>query len=660
MPYSHYMKRVKVVAPLLLAALPTATFSRGVSPYLPLNLEPEIESQIERVLILADKPVMTRPIAAATVLDALPKACHVDQELCERVRRYLQRYMHTEGIARASIEGAATGGKGGNTVAPNRYGMRENSNWDASAQVYTQLGSYALLSAGAVAYEGKTDFTGSMLSLGFEYAQVDLGYRPHWFSPMTDSSMLMSTEASTMPSVTISNYQPISPFNIHYEIFGATMSRSDRVVLGDGLTSGKPRLTGFHLDAEPASGWAIGVNRLYQYGGGAIGGDSWKHGLKQLFVPSAGNQTDVAAQQVGNQQASFTSSLLFPGRVPFSIYFEYAGEDTSRGKSYLLGNSAFSGGIHFPHLWRRFDLTFEVSEWQNAWYVNAVYGDGMTNYGRVVGNWFGDQRQFGDDVVGHSGMVALGYEPSFGGLFQLRYRVLQNLQYTGRHYQTYHDASLTYSRPFLGMIVGGTLEGGRDVFGENYSRISGFIRYDEGGSLARSLVEAATDDRPLMDAGELFVDVGVNNNRENIDLVSADTRHNGPYSYGAHFAVGARRFVSDHSDLGARIEADDVQGHSLIGVRALDYRYRFRGPLALNFFVGAARYAQATPAYGIYYGAGLQWRNLVRGWDIGFDYRYADSVARDHLLPNDPPNVGGRTDSFYNISLFTLSLSRHF
>ena len=312
------MKRVNVVAPLLLAALPTATFSRGVSPYLPLNLEPEIESQIERVLILADKPVMTRPIAAVTVLDALPKACRIDQELCQRVSRYLKRYMHTEGIARASIEGAATSGRGGNTVDPNRYGMRENSNWNAAVQAYAQFGSYVLANVGAVAYEGRTDFTGSMLSLGFGYAQLDLGYRPHWLSPMTDSSMLMSTEASTMPSVTISNYEPISPFALHYEIFGATMSESDRIVLGDGLTRGKPRLTGFHLDAEPASGWSIGVNRLYQYGGGAIGGSSFAHGLRQLFAPNAGRQSGVAAEQVGNQEASFTSSLLFPGRVPFS------------------------------------------------------------------------------------------------------------------------------------------------------------------------------------------------------------------------------------------------------------------------------------------------------------------------------------------------------
>jgi hypothetical protein len=38
--------------------------------------------------------------------------------------------------------------------------------------------------------------------------------------------------------------------------------------------------------------------------------------------------------------------------------------------------------------------------------------------------------------------------------------------------------------------------------------------------------------------------------------------------------------------------------------------------------------------------------------------RYADSVARDHLLPSDPS--GARPDSFYNILSTTLSISRHF
>ncbi|HWS67278.1 MAG TPA: hypothetical protein VN325_31305, partial [Steroidobacteraceae bacterium] len=56
----------------LLAALQPHAHARGVTPYLPLNLDPEVERQVERVLILGGKPVMTRPIPAAVVLDALP------------------------------------------------------------------------------------------------------------------------------------------------------------------------------------------------------------------------------------------------------------------------------------------------------------------------------------------------------------------------------------------------------------------------------------------------------------------------------------------------------------------------------------------------------------------------------------------------------------
>ena len=38
--------------------------------------------------------------------------------------------------------------------------------------------------------------TGSMLSAGFEFAQLDVGYRDHWFSPFTDSAMLISTRGA--------------------------------------------------------------------------------------------------------------------------------------------------------------------------------------------------------------------------------------------------------------------------------------------------------------------------------------------------------------------------------------------------------------------------------------------------------------------------------
>jgi hypothetical protein len=39
----------------------------GVTPYLRLNLAPEVESAVERVLVLGDKPILSRPIPAAVV-----------------------------------------------------------------------------------------------------------------------------------------------------------------------------------------------------------------------------------------------------------------------------------------------------------------------------------------------------------------------------------------------------------------------------------------------------------------------------------------------------------------------------------------------------------------------------------------------------------------
>src|SRR6267142_4257461 len=282
------MNRVGPIAAAgMLLVVHAAAIARGVTPYLPLNLEPEIEAQIERVLILADKPVMRRPIAAAAVLDALPKACRIDPALCERVGRYLARYTHTSDLTHASVEGAAT--HGADSTLPDRYGLHNRSAWDASIGGYLQPGDYLLVSIGAVAYDGREDYTGSMLSLGFSKAQLDIGYKPHWFSPLTDSSLLMSTEAPTMPSVSLSNYEPLTRLGLSYEVFEARMSYSNDIVYTaapGGITRGYPHLAGIQITMEPASGWSLGLNRLVQFGGGARGGSSLTDLLRAIVNPS--------------------------------------------------------------------------------------------------------------------------------------------------------------------------------------------------------------------------------------------------------------------------------------------------------------------------------------------------------------------------------------
>jgi hypothetical protein len=193
------------------------------------------------------------------------------------------------------------------------------------------------------------------------------------------------------------------------------------------------------------------------------------------------------------------------------------------------------------------------------------------------------------------------------------------------------------------------------VFGENFSRIGAFFRYNEPGRAFDSAVDygTAAPDK----TAELFVEAGaaMNSVRIDLDATSPFTKSN----TGAHFAVGARRAVSERSDLGARLELDDVNHHTLLSVRAIDYRYRFSNPLAFSVFVGASRYNLATPAYGLYYGAGLQWRDIAPGWDIGVDVRNAKKVARDHLLPNDPSSAL-RPDSFYTVTSTGLAITKRF
>jgi hypothetical protein len=142
-----------------------------------------------------------------------------------------------------------------------------------------------------------------------------------------------------------------------------------------------------------------------------------------------------------------------------------------------LGNTALSAGIDFPTLTRNLSLTLELSEWQNGWYVHSIYGDGLSNDGRVIGHWGGDWRALRDGVGASSLMARVGWQPKFGGLLEGTYRTLDNEDYTGVAYQRASNAEVRYSLPWQQFLVGGELTLGRNVFGESFSRITAFVRF---------------------------------------------------------------------------------------------------------------------------------------------------------------------------------------
>jgi hypothetical protein len=647
--------KIALLLCLILVLSPNASRADGVSAYLPLNLEPEMERQIERVLILADEPILKRPFAVALVELALPKACQADLVLCTRVKDYLQRWSHDYALTHASTTVAYT--NGASIAVPNSYGLPMQSNWEVSAQGYVQPSDYFLVNAGIVAYEGRTLPVGSLMSFGFNWAQLDVGYRDHWFSPVTDSSMQLSTQSPTMPSATLSNYEPLTGLGFQYELFWARMSTSDHIVSGGAGTTeqarGNPKLFGGQFSIEPFSGWSFGVNRTLQYGGGGLP-DSAHFLLSDFFKPSGENQG------LSNQEASYISRFIFPGKTPFAFYVEYAGEDTSRGGPYLLGNTATTVGIDFPKIGRYFDATFEISEWQDLWYVNGIFLDGRLNDGLVLGSWGGDQRNFDDAVGARSEMLRVGWEPPFGGYLQARARYLVNQTYGVFAYSHFSDYSVSYSRPWNELTVGGQVEAGSDVFGKGFVNLSAFVRYgtDEhtrGYEPNDDDPAIATEEAPVT---ELFVDAGANVNqvRANVQVDIPETTSS--IQTGPHLGLGARRAVSANNDLGVQLEYDEVDHRGLIGIRVIDYRHRFGNSFALGAFLGVDRYDLVTPAYSIYAGIGAQWRNVLPKWDLGLDLRYAKNVARDHLVQNDP--VGPQPDSFYNIESAVVYVARHF
>jgi Capsule assembly protein Wzi len=647
---------VMFVGVLALAHAPATVEAAGVSAYLPLNLEPETERQIERVLILADEPILKRPFPVALVELALPAACKKDAALCAKVKKYLERYSRDYALTHASITGTAAHGGGGDVV-PNNHGLPMDSKWEVSAQGFVQPNDYMLAQAGVIAYDGRNRPTGSMLSFGFNWAQLDIGYRDHWWSPATDSTMMIGTEAPTMPSVTLSNYEPLTRLGFQYEFFLAQMASSDHILGGGQGTTvesrGNPKLFGAQFSFEPFSGWSIGVNRQLQYGGGGLP-DSANFLVRDFFKPGGQSQTQ------GNQEASYVSRFIFPGKTPFAVYFQYAGENTLDGGSYLLGMSGLTAGIDFPVLWRYFDMTYEISEWQNGWYTNNPFLDGMTNYRLVTGQWGADQRVFNDGVGARSQMLRIGWEPDFGGYLEEQVRYLVNQNYGIYPYRHFSEFTLRYSRPLNQLTVGGEADAGHDVFGKSFYRLSGFVRY--GGDQNTHTRDADDDDSAAeteTKGNELFIDAGVN-----VNQVKANLQQGFPIvtskGSGPHVGFGARRAVSETNDLGVRVEDDQVDGHNLFGVRAVDYRHRFGDSFALGLFAGVARYDLATPAYSLYGGLGAQWRNVLPKWDIGADFRYAQNVARSHVAASDAPDAGVRPDSFYKIETGLLYVSRRF
>ncbi len=458
-----------------------ASHAQGVSPYLPIKLSPILENEIERLANVSGMPQLTKPYSVAMVYEYLEKIHYSHPRLYSRLTASLKPYAE-----RFSITHTEVGVRSGDTdrVMPNERGVRAENQAFVNFRGQWQMADWFAVYAGmnATSYQG-SDYedliqaSGSMLSIGVEWAQLDIGYKDFWLSPFQGSAQLLSTNAETMPSVSLSNNLPIEFLGVRWQYLGFLTQMSRQLVQYQGEQSDdeKPLIAGLHLSMQPTDWWSIGATRVFQFGGGERPVDLGT--LVRAFFDPRGADNDASVdEESGNQIASVVSKINFDGRVPFSFALELAGEDTSNNKNYQLGNTAVTAGLYFPYFFSHsISLTAEYSDWQVGWYNNNVYDEGYTNERVVLGHWaMQSQRDLNLAAAGTSYYLKAQWQQENDHIVSF---VARTAEHEPETLKSSWEAELEYVVPWHSGTLTFTVNSGKDVFGNSYDQLGFALGY---------------------------------------------------------------------------------------------------------------------------------------------------------------------------------------
>lgn len=478
------MKFFKVFFLTFLCLTNASSFAKGPSPYLPLQVDPLIELELNRLATLAKLPILTKPYHAATINRYLKKVVDSHPTLYKRISTYLKRYKKSAALTHASVKLNYTDTK--NISLPNQRGQMADAHYQAAFSGFWQANQYIIINGGGLYYEGG-DYTrtNTFVSVGVDYFQVDIGYREHWLSPFQEGAVLLSTQAKPPLSITISNPTLITDYNIKYEMSIALLDEQDGIQFDTDKppVSGEPALLMMHLSAQPFDWWTIGFNRTLMFGGdeNVTLGDIWQGITDPVNSDNCGgNGTSLqdCSEELGNQQASITNRFdLNWFDMPLSLYYEYAGEDTNNYSNYKLANLANSFGVFFPYLNETMSLNMEFTTFQSAWYTHHIYGEGYSNDGIKMGHWWGSLKNSKDSVGGEAASIRFDWQNTSESQISLLYRTA-NFNYSRiADYQQAHLFELNYTQVVKSGFLGLKLYLGTTNLGDDFVQTSVFYHW---------------------------------------------------------------------------------------------------------------------------------------------------------------------------------------
>jgi hypothetical protein len=237
---------------------------------------------------------------------------------------------------------------------------------------------------------------GSYLGVNIGNFMISAGLMERWWGPGWDGSLILSTNARPIPSITLErNYT--DPFKTKLLSWIGPWRAS--IAVGEAeshdVAIPKVRFMAARVNLRPRPWLELGLTRTAQWCGGdrECGWGTFKDMLIGQDNQVDANGTDA---QPGNQMAGYDARLRSPWKkLPVAVYTQWIGEDEAGGlPSKFLGlagvefwTSTGLGGLRLRGEFADTACTFtrENPEFDCA-YRNAIYPQGYTYRGRIIGH----------------------------------------------------------------------------------------------------------------------------------------------------------------------------------------------------------------------------------------------------------------------------------
>ena len=246
---------------------------------------------------------------------------------------------------------------------------------------------------------------GSYLGVNFGNFMVSAGFMERWWGPGWDGSLILSTNARPIPSLTLErNYT--DPFKSKWLSWIGPWRASIAVGELEGSDVAVPdvKFLAMRVNFKPRPWLEFGLTRTAQFCGGDRPCD-WETFKDVLFGRDNYVEGDDPLLEPGNQMAGYDMRMRSPWKaLPVAVYTQWIGEDEAGGfPSKFMGQFGleFWGGSPFGGYRLRAEyadtaciFNSEAPQY-NCAYRHQIYPQGYTYRGRVIGHSLdNDSRMF--------------------------------------------------------------------------------------------------------------------------------------------------------------------------------------------------------------------------------------------------------------------------